>query len=214
MLSLLPVFISAGFWQLDRAEYKQQQKALFNAAKSQPAKPLVAKLPTYARVKVTGTAQPKLWWIQNQLHEGMVGMAVMQAIETKEAGIVFVLVGWLPTKSLEKPMDLQALTGQIDLEGVIYPLVDNPWIDATRERPDTQMISALDYKILAALVDGEVYPHVIRLRDPIDSRLMSVLPEPQWAIEKHHGYAFQWFSFAVLSLVLWAFYSVKREKLL
>ncbi len=198
---------------MDRAEYKEQQKALFNAAKNEPAKFLKAELPVYARVKVKGTAKPKLWWIQNQLHEGMVGMAAMQAIETKEAGIVFVLMGWLPTKSLEKPMDLQALTGQIDLEGVIYPLIDNPWIDETLERLDRQVISTLDYKILAVLVDGEIYPHVIRLREPLDVRLISILPEPQWAIEKHHGYAFQWFSFAVLSLVLWAFYSIKREKI-
>ncbi|MBP9916352.1 MAG: SURF1 family protein [Thiobacillaceae bacterium] len=202
-----------GQWQLQRAEEKRARQAAFDVTARIPPVPL-ARLPEafepYTRVGVEGEfdAAHQIF-IDNRVHRGRAGYHVITPL-VHAGGVVLVNRGWLPVAPDRARVPLAAPpAGRVVLEGRIL---------AARGR----------YVELAAGEDGPVWQnldldrfrHAYR-RDLPDRLLLQTSPAadglvrdwpmPGLGVDRHIGYAVQWFSLTGLILVLYGYFGLWRR---
>jgi len=221
-LVLLPVLISLGLWQLDRAEEKRGiERSVQEAIEKDPlfintaeASDLVNNV--YRPAEMSGRYDSKrqyLW--DNKTHQGRSGYQVLTPFRLEGSDmIVMVNRGWIPIlgrrdqfADISVSEDLQRVTG----------VIKNP-------SNTIQLANRLDQKALK-------FPHVVQAYEPvvISSELeLAVSPilfelapdegngyvrdwQPYYGkIGKHLGYAAQWFIMALIAMFLYIKLNTKR----
>ncbi len=220
---VFPTLISLGFWQLDRAEEKRQIETNVNAAtyktplslNNSISEDLIAEV--YRPATMEGRFDNKrqyLW--DNKTHQGRPGYHVLTPfiLEGTDTGVM-VNRGWvqmLGRRDLVPDTSVEA--ERITISGVIK----NP-------SNTIQLADRLDQK-------GADYPHVFQAFEPdvfaseLGLEILPVMIElspdekygyvREWKpyfgkIEKHNGYALQWFLMALITLFLFFKLNTKRE---
>lgn len=211
-LLLLPVFISAGLWQLDRAAQKTELEASFRSgadmdAMTQPITDAEAAGLRFRKIRLEGRFDPAHQiLLDNIVHGGVNGYEVLTPFRTNNVTIM-VNRGWLRANADRRVLpdvtvggDLRTLTGIVNTFpqpgmrfATEYP-DDMPWprrmlyptrdgIEAALDRP------VAGYQLLLAEGQADGY-----------SRKWEVL---DLGVQTHYGYAFQWFSFAVIATIFY-----------
>jgi len=212
-LLLLPLVISLGFWQLQRAQEKTELKELYQqrqlagpvAIESLPAEEL-----HYRAVILRGHfIDDRTLFLDNRISRGQFGYEVVMPFQLQDsAQVVLLNRGWIAgdrsRRSLPSPPPVAALGETVELLGVIYrsqgsllrlaaEQVGNSWPRVSQSVDVEQMATALQLPL---------FPHVVRLRDggpaSLRANWMVVNIEPA----KHTGYAVQWFAMAVMLLII------------
>lgn len=211
-LLLLPLLLSLGFWQLQRADEKATLAAAFENKQVQPPAPLASVAGrsaddlAYLPVSLSGHfREGEHFLLDNRIVQGKYGNEVLSIMALDGGGLALVNRGWLPADSSRMSLpDVPEQTGAIRLTGHVYVAPGKPYLLAdeplTREWPKQIQAVEMD-KIRAALGDG-LFPYPVRIDvgQPgalgVDWQVINVSPA------KHHGYAVQWFSMAaVLALI-------------
>lgn len=221
-LVLLPVLISLGMWQLDRAEEKREiernvkqatEKAplLINAAN--PAE-LVGEVYRPASMKGHYDSSRQYLW-DNKTYQGRPGYQVLTPFVLEgNNNVVMVNRGWVPMLGRRDQLPEISLPEQsVEIRGVIK----NP-------SNTIQLADRIDQKTAS-------YPHVVQAFEPdiISSELdMTVMPillelspdaangyvrdwQPYYGkIGKHLGYAAQWFIMALIAVFLYLKLNTRR----
>ncbi|MGH8118534.1 MAG: SURF1 family protein [Rhodanobacteraceae bacterium] len=217
------VFCVLGVWQLRRATYKEGVLASFYNAAGAPLMSLSDALAdrqpgAYPHVKVTGTLEAnRVYMLDDQMRSGRLGVMVFVPFRpSASAHVLLVNLGFLAKMGPDSTSlpDLPPISdGQVTLTGIYAPpplpglkLGGNPLV---REKTWPKLVTWIDTQQIAADLHAEVYPHVL-LADPdphsayIRSWTANVMPPA-----RHRAYALQWFSFAVVAIVL--FFVLHRE---
>lgn len=216
-LFFLPLTISLGYWQLDRADQKiQLQKSL--AALEQPItivhdQGLTSKaLNSFQRVTLNSTfIKPFVWLKDNQVVTGKVGYDAIGLIKVGN-DLLLVNRGWFASYGQRNPLPIiDWVSGEVGLTGRLVPVQPNPYqlsIDTyTNQYP--QLIQAITPSVLAKhladSIEGTLLPWVLMLDTAGDATL-----EPHWRAssmtsEKHLAYAWQWFGLALTLSLLYIY---------
>jgi surfeit locus 1 family protein len=215
LLLAVPLFISAGFWQLSRAGEKQVLLEQFAAALTRPVSTeLNPRTPLadnqYRRYRVSGRfdAQHQIL-LDNMTQGGVNGYQVLTPL--RMAGwTVLVNRGWLrgnPDRSqlpdVAVAENTRTLTGRLSnlpapglrLAGV--DTADSSWPRRMLFPQRSELEAALgiplpDFQLLLEADQADGYAR--------DWQLIA----PEFGPAKHQGYALQWFSFAGLTVVFYA----------
>ena len=212
-LVFLPVFIGAGFWQLDRATQKTALEDAFRAATEQP--PLTAAVDDAAAaddyrfrpLRLEGRFDPEHQvLLDNIVTDGVNGYQVLTPFRTGNRTLM-VNRGWvranpdrrvLPTVGVSA--ELRTVTGLINTFpapgmriATDYP-ADAPWPRRMLYPTQTVLAEQLDrpvagYQLLLLPDEADGY---LRNWDTLDL-----------GVDTHYGYAFQWFSFAAVATVFY-----------
>ena len=224
-LVCIPVFISLGQWQYQKAEVKQTFQSQLDGYRHETPVQLPQKVDEpeawrYRQVMVTGVYEPRYQiLLDNQVENGRVGYHVItpaKIVGTDQ----YVLVdrGWIPAEanhsdipSVSTPADEQKIVGHV-------------WVPSTKyyslEKPEDRLGSGwqtlwqnMDMKRYAAAVPFPVSPLVIRL-DPESGAggFSRNWPAPAERIETHIGYAYQWFGFAVAAFIIYIVVSFRKSE--
>jgi surfeit locus 1 family protein len=221
-LTLLPVMIGLGMWQLDRAGQKLRLQAEYDRRQQEPAVRLASVLENpdllrFRQVIARGRYEPEHQvLIDNRVHLGQAGYHVLTPLRLGD-GEVRVLVnrGWVPLGQdravlprIETPQGMVEVTGLaavpqtkgFHLGGVVPP--GEGW------QPVWQY---LDLDVYRSRVSFPVQPVAILL-DPDSSGGGFVR---QWArldagIATHQGYAFQWFMLAVALAAIYILLNTRK----
>lgn len=206
-----------GFWQLDRAQEKQQQQQqASDVLKQRQAVALQGFDPTSRRIewaqgRLTFLPEP-LVLLDNQRRGEAVGVTVYQAGLLDDGRALWVDLGWLPVagdRQLPKP---KALTGKISVRGLLMPppsmgLAIGP---ALAEQADgTLLLTRFDNKALSDRLAKPMAERVLRLdpKLPVGFARDLAIQANTLSPEKHRAYALQWFglaaAFAVLCFGFW-----------
>jgi len=185
-----------GIWQLDRLGQRRARNAIVAASRSQPAV-AIARAVTAAEAEslrdrpvttqgVFDYAHERVW--PGRSYEGTPGVAIVTPLRLPDGSFVFVDRGWVSSPDgmhIELRNYHEGDTVSIIGVGQVPP----------RGRGD------VDPARLRDSLAGPVAPLVIRQLP--DGGLSSVRrwPEPKLTNGPHLGYAIQWFSFAVITLV-------------
>jgi len=218
-LVLLPVLLSLGAWQLQRAEQKRELATRYEAR--QQGEPLaLSALPAnaspeslaYQRVRLQGRYVPGEYLLQdNRVQQGRFGYEVIALFALSEGGYALVNRGWIEGDPARRTLPVPgSVSGEHALEGELYVPPDPPYLLAEQPLPlDAwpQVIQALQMEHLAPplaeRLGAPVFPHSVRLAAGgpgalrIDWPLINVSPQ------KHEAYAVQWFAMAFALALLY-----------
>ncbi len=226
-LIVLPILMSLGFWQLDRAELKQQQLDKYTARSEQRAMPLTAAV-NPAAIKVADAMYQKFevrgrydsqhsFLIDNRVHQSQVGYYVITPFVVENSDrIILVNRGWLKGKRYRADLpDFTTTSEKIMLKGVGYVpsknffAVDNVKIENQRF---PVVIQNIDFTVIKEALKIDLYPFILRL-DPEDKtgfvRNWQVITSSP---EKSQSYAAQWFTMAFVVLLIYISSSIRLNR--
>ena len=210
------ITVALGTWQLNRAQEKRELKARLDARSAQPpvrvpaAEVAVGEV-ELRRVEARGVFEPRhTIYLDNRIHHGVPGYQVVTPLRI-EGSERYVLVnrGWIAAGAnrarapdVPTPAGLVTVTGTAIVPGkrileLSESVIDGPvWQNLTIER----------YRGARPLA---IQPFVILLETALEDGLTREWPAPDVGIDKHYGYAFQWFALAATLLI---FYAVTRYR--
>ena len=210
---LFPGLMLLGFWQLDRAQEKQQ---IIDAQQQQqrlPAVPLesISDAVNFRKVTVSGYFETDRYWLlDNKIHSGQIGYEVVipLILESDKSSRILVNLGWLPApRSREHLPSVKLPSGLVTLDGILSAPSKNAVFDSSSVTHTSWPRRVLQVdRQLAELALGVSFRTQALLIDPFDPRALMA----DWKLinqtpAKHHGYAVQWFSMALALLITMLF---------
>jgi len=235
VVTLLPLLMSLGFWQLDREQEKLTILAGYNQRIAAPPVELLShwqglqgKAAAYRRVLLRGQFQStNSVLIDNKIRQGTVGYQLVQLFKLEapqgnssaasgDNGLTqkaaWINRGWVAAGRLRT--DLPTFTtpkDTVQLQAHIYQPLGEPFVLK-------QEVLSLDqdHPIIAQQFDAmhfeqlnqglDVFPHLLRLEENSAAALDINWPPVNTKPEKHRGYAIQWFAMA---FALFVFYLIR-----
>lgn len=222
VLLLLPVLLSLGFWQLDRARQKAELQAAFAERSRWPPAPLdgldtADRNSLYRRVIATGyydNGHQVL--LDNQLREGQPGYHVLTPLRLADGGAILVNRGWTPLGESRQTLPNIAVTVEaITVNGWLAQPA-NPGLrlgDAAGADQNWPRVTPyIDYERLAAILGYPLRPALILLEpNQPQGYIRDWRPHfGGFGPERHQGYAVQWFALAVTLVILYLATHVRR----
>jgi surfeit locus 1 family protein len=211
-----------GVWQLDRAATKNQLQAELMAQRALPALTGAA-LPADA---AAARAQPQRavvlagrWlaertvYLDNRPMAGRTGFYAVTPLQLDDGSAVLVQRGWLPRDQVDRTrISLPPLaTTQVVVQGRIVPALPRLYeLGAAGQGAIRQNLDLESYARETAL---PLRPWAVVQEDgptPPQDGLLRQWPEPAADVQKHYGYAFQWFALCALILGLYVWFQLIR----
>jgi len=231
-LLVIGLTVSLGNWQVRRAHEKQaiaqrQAQALSLPPLSLNARPAAeaGQAPDPAR-RIVARGRflaGKSILIDNRTHEGIAGFHLLTPLqletgletESGAAPIVLVLRGWVPSNPAQRWAwpDFRTPDGLVDVEG--EPQAELPQaLQLGRESapgPGDRIWQFFAYDKYEHWSSLAVEPFIIRQTSNLDDGLTRDWPQAGSDVDRHYGYAFQWYGMAVATVVLWIWHGRRRR---
>lgn len=214
-----------GFWQLDRAEQKSalqqalaQQRGLpplLQAALAREPTEVPAQLHRFVRLQGRWLPQRTVY-LENRQMNGQPGFYAITPLELADGSAVLVQRGWVPRDLLDRTRVAAPLPpeGVVQVFGRIAPGPARLYeFDGAASGPIRQNLVVALYARETGLA---LRPLVVVQEDdaavagPITDGLLRQWPQPATGVEKHHGYAFQWFALCALIIGLYVWFQLIR----
>jgi surfeit locus 1 family protein len=226
VLMVAIVLINFGVWQLRRLEEKRTRNANILATLQQPAisltgQPVEPDQLHFHRVEVTGVfdnAQSMI--LRNQSYNNISGVHLLTPlkIEGSDKGIL-IDRGWLPTAQ-GSPENRQTydFVEPVTIEGIAYRSQTRPSSLAPLDRVpegETRLEAwfRVDIELIQQQLPYPLLPLFIR-QSPHSETGSNKLPYPEGNVKldegPHLGYALQWFSFAVVLVIIYGLFVYKE----
>lgn len=200
--------IQLGLWQTRRAEEKIALGERLEVARSEaPVHPAdIDTVDEWTRVELAGHwIADKTILVDNRVYQGRPGFHVMTPLQTRGGSIILVRRGWVSTgrdrsvlPRITTPSGDVVVVGQVRIpEKKPYSLAD--------QAGQGRLWQYLDMNAYAKAFDVAVAQRIVEQLSDADDALVRDWPRPDLGIDRHRGYAAQWFGFAALSaaLVVW-----------
>ena len=217
---LVALGVSLGNWQERRAAEKiglQQKLAERGAGEPVVIGPeLVDAAPLeYRRVKVTGEFVPAYpVYLNNRPLDGRAGFYLVMPLKIAgSATHVLVARGWLPRNSADITRIAPYATpaGTVTVEGIVKASVGHIMQLGTPEpvKPGA-IVQNIDPAQFAQASGLALQPFFIEQSGPAADGLARNWPAPSLGVEKHQGYAFQWYALAAMALLFFVITGFRR----
>ncbi len=225
-LAIITIFLSLGFWQLERADERRDQ-AQQAQERNQLSPVYLTHFPDEEitplegrRVRLRGQYADQHFLLDNQVVKKQLGYYVLTPFELSNySQVILIDRGWVPAKQKRSQLpSLPALdTSEMQIEGTLYQPQLNPFVDADyllEGRGWPQVIQAIEFSVLAErLGELELVPATLRLGETQPHGFLRIWPKSPMTAEKHTGYAVQWFAMAAIAvfLLVWYLFRVSRN---
>lgn len=225
VLILVPLFISFGQWQWNKASGKEGRQSLRDARNAappvqMPATPADAESLRYRQVQSRGSYEPGFQiLIDNRIHRQQAGYHVLTPFRLEGSDMrVLVNRGWVPALAehsrwpqVTTPSGVLEVSGMAIVPGTRYLTLgpDAPSV----HRSGWQVVwQNLDLKRYAQTIPFPLQPVVIELSPESPAGgFAREWPRPDERIERHVGYAFQWWGFAGATVIIWLVVNLRRK---
>jgi len=226
-LLVLPLFLSLGFWQLDRAEQKRslhhefedrQAVSAINLNKENALRNNFDEL-HWHKVTIEGAFSREVnILLDNQVERGVAGYFVYTPFKLKEQDLwVLVNRGWVPTgdsrdnpPEIEVEEDVLQITGSVKSPPKTGILLAENIVERLGE--GTVRVQKLELVGIEEALNLELLPYVVRMDPGSPAGFARHWKVPGSGEEKHLGYAFQWFAMAAAIFVIYLVLNIKRAK--
>lgn len=203
--------IQLGLWQTRRAEEKLALGARIEAAARAPASAEVTDQVEWQPVRLVGQwLTAGTIFLDNRVQHGQPGYHVLTPLKTVDGTVVLVKRGWtgigldrsrLPAVST--PDGEVVVAGRVRYpEAKPYTLAEVPG-----EGARWQYVDLAAYRVWSKLPVLDV---VVEQTDPSTDGLIRDWPRPDLGVDRHRGYAVQWFGLAALSAGLCGWFGWRR----
>lgn len=223
---LVPLFISAGQWQWNKASAKAGLQRQLDAqgaepAMQMPAAPVASEALRFRTVIARGTYEPQRQiLIDNRTYRQQAGFHVLTPLRI-EGGNTRVLVnrGWIPgmaehgrVPDVATPEGVVELSGRAVIPTARFFTLENARQNAREDGTWPRVWQNLDMERYARLAGFPVQPLVIQL-DPqsAGAGFVREWPRPDDRRLTNLGYALQWWTFAATTVALWLYHGFRRK---
>ena len=226
-LLVLPLFLSLGFWQLDRAEQKRTLHHEFEgrqAASEINLNKEDAQLNSFdelqwRKVSIEGVfSRDNNVLLDNQVERGVAGYFVYTPFKIKEQDAwVLVNRGWVPAgTSRDNPPEIVAAGEVLRIIGSVKspPKTGILLAENIVEQlgKGTVRVQKLELAGIGETLNLELLPYVLRMDPDSPAGFARTWKTPGSGEETHLGYAFQWFAMATAIFVIYLVLNIKRAK--
>jgi len=217
-------FLSLGNWQLDRAQQKEQLLAAFAAVANEPTREFSDVRDTgdaqrYPHVRVSGHYVTDRGYLRDeQLHDGHLGVhAIAVFAVAGEDRLLLVDRGWIAWNHAAgtTPALPPLPSGETTLIGIYAPLpgsglrVGGNALLAQSVWP--KLTLRLDAAEIAADLGKPLLPRMLLLDADTNSGFVREWTPNVMPPLRHRAYAFQWFTFAFVALVVFVVVHWRKE---
>lgn len=211
--------LALGNWQLDRAAQKRAAQSRFEAMAAQApitvtGAGIAAADVDLRRVQARGVFDPRhAVYIDNRIHHGVPGYEVVMPLKV-EGSDRYVLVnrGWV-ARTAERAQLPRVATAPdtVTVRGIaMVPRKRTLELsDHVMEGAIWQNLTIERYREARPL---DIQPFLIRQDGGPEDGLVREWEAPDFGIDRHYGYAFQWFALAGTILVFYAITRYRRKK--
>lgn len=219
---LVALGLGLGHWQTSRGDEKQaiadklaQREAA--APLTLGASLLAADQVEYRRVAVSGTFLSD-WaiYLDNRPQNGVAGFYVLMPLRIADSDTyVLVARGWAPRSGADRSLlpRMSTPTGRVALTGVarLHPGRLLQLGEAAPLQPHA-IVQNVDVTQLAAASHLKLQPFIIEQTSDLQDGLVRDWVQPSLGIERHRGYAFQWYALAAMAALFFVFTGFRRGK--
>jgi cytochrome oxidase assembly protein ShyY1 len=224
-LLLVALGVSLAQWQTRRAADKTALEMRLNAGNAAAplalgAAPVAAAEAEFRRVRVTGQFVAD-WplYLDNRPYQGRAGFYLLMPFRIAGSDQhVLVARGWLPRNMAvrEQLPPHGTPAGTVTLEGVARLGPGRVMqLGATPALKPGAIVQNAEVAEVAAASGLAMQPFIIEQTAPTgaeDSGLVHDWPAPDLGVDKHRGYAFQWYALAVMALLFFVVTGYRRGK--
>jgi surfeit locus 1 family protein len=211
-----------GQWQLRRAQQKLELQSQWDEAMraaplvldQRSAADIARRLP--ARVRVRGEfIHEATAWLDNRPLGGRAGFWVATPLRIERDAVVLVLRGWAPRDVADRTR-LPAVgrpPGTVDLQGLAIAQVPR-LLELGRAGPTRLpgIVQNLDFDAIEKATGMSVLPLVVQQDSELEDGLTRRWARPDLGVDKHRGYALQWFSLCGLIFALTVFFALRAMR--
>ncbi len=204
-------------WQLNRAYEKEALAArLDTLAKDPPVSLSAAEVRAedvlWRRVTVRGRFEPRYSvFIDNRVRRGVVGYQVVMPLRLG-ASDRYVLInrGWIaggPDRS--RLPEVRTPDGAVEITGLaVAP--STRFLELSTKIAEGKVWQNLTLERYRQAVPIALQPVIVQQESALDDGLAREWDPPDMGVDRHYGYAFQWFALAVTILVFYLVTHVER----
>lgn len=217
-ICMMAVTFSAGRWQLHRVSEKQELQTLFQQSQQLPAVNLAqpiadANVLRYRSLVAEGQFLPdKQIYIDNREHKGRSGYHVITPLVIAETGaVVLVNRGWVERgRNYSVTPDVQVPSGRIRVSGM-GGLPSTKYLELSDQAIAGKVWQNLTFERVGTVLGLRVLPVIVLQQNDKSNGLAPVVEQPDFKIDIHRGYAFQWFALTATFLVIYVVVNTKRK---
>lgn len=212
---MLPLLLSLGVWQLQRAGEKA---ILLEAWQSRDSARVWASVPeaqlqTGQRVAVTGWYDEPTWLLDNRTRDGRAGYEVLTLFQSIDGPPVVINRGWVPAPPTRAQLPLVTTPeGVFTLQGRVADYPEPPVLGQPEPSPSgwPRRVQALPRSRVSSQV-ADPSTRLLLLADSQQPGAYRADKAPDvMGPQTHYGYASQWFALAAVLTILTLVASYKK----
>lgn len=212
--------VSLGNWQTRRAVDKLAIEQAITARSAEPALvlndlPHIGSLPEFRRVRVAGRFVAD-WpvYLDNRPYQGKAGFVLLMPLRLQDSErVVLVARGWLPRDPLERSRlpDIVVPDGVIQLDGTVR---HSAWrvMQLGQDAPlqPGAILQNLDIAAFSSASKLPLQTFIIEQTNDAGDTLAREWPRLSAGVDKHRGYAFQWYALAATAFLFFLVTGFRR----
>ncbi len=208
-------------WQLNRAHEKEGRAAQLETLAKDPPVALAASEARvedieWRQVRVHGRFEPRYGvLIDNRIRRGVAGYHVVMPLEIGGNGggagrYVLVNRGWIAGNPERARLpQVKTPAGTVEISGLaVTP--SRRFLELASGAAEGKVWQNLTLERYREAFPLVLQPVVIQQESPLDDGLVREWDPPNLGVDKHYGYAFQWFALALTILVFYLVTHVRR----
>ncbi len=213
-LTVIVLTASLGVWQLRRADQKADAQVVRDAALATPplrvgADPLAPAFVDGRRVEVVGRFDPAgTLLLDNRTYGGVAGFHVLTPLRVEPGGPqLMVLRGWVArdVRDRTRALDYATPNGTVRVEGLALAELPQPIVlgrDEGAFAPGSKIVQRFDLDAWRRARAPQAAAFVVRQTSMLDDGLVRDWIQPGTGVDRHRGYAAQWFGLSALTAVM------------
>lgn len=220
MIIVVAIGMSLGNWQMRRADQKQAIENRISVREAAPPVMLNSSTVSIDEIEYrTVSAQGEFvrdWpvYLENRPYKGQSGFYLLMPFKLSGSDrYVLVTRGWLPRDPANRTKlpSIETPHGEVRIEGVARrtPGQVLQLGQATDLKPGAivQNLSVREFEKASGFA---MHAFIIEQLGGTPDKLVRDWPRPSTGIDKHHGYAFQWYALAVTAFIFFVVTGFRR----
>ena len=214
--------MSLGFWQLDRAEFKDTLQQKITERKNLSVSgldelPLSTDDRRYLPVKITGEFDLQhSFLLDNKTFNGRVGYHVFTPVKTSGSRVILISRGFVEMgKTREQLPDIGTPEGNLSIAGILDLQPSRAIVLAKNVNQADKwpvVLQYVDIDEISQMLGYELYDMVLWLNKDEISGFEYDLPVLNLNAAKNSGYAFQWFAMSLALFIIYIVVNSRRQK--